>query len=122
MTEAPRPRRRRSLSATTAKVAALAGAATIAVSGGLYLQMAAGRDPVLGPKQQAVADARALARPTVKRRVVKRTVIVRKVEDPAPAEAPAQSAAPASSPPVASAPAPAPAPAPTPAPVVTRTS
>lgn len=53
-----------------AAVASLAGAATIAAFGGLWLQMANGSDPVLAAGQQVEAQ-----RPTV----IKKIVVVRKV-------------------------------------------
>jgi hypothetical protein len=123
---AKRRRRRRSLTTTIAVVASVSAAGFFAIFGQLSSQMAASNDPALGPKARAVAQA---SRPPVNRRIIKRTVIVRKVHDPAPAvasspssggsPAPAQSAAPAtSSPPAVVQQAPAPAPAP----VVTRAS
>jgi hypothetical protein len=55
-----------------AKVAALSGAATIAVFGGLWLQLALGQDPALGPETVSVQKQ---ARPIVKKvTVVQRTV------------------------------------------------
>jgi hypothetical protein len=113
--------RRRSISSTTARLAALSGAAFLVLWLLLSVQMAAGKDPALGPKAKELAAARSA--PPV-RRVVKRTVIVRRVETPgapepapaapAPAAPPAVSTlAPQTAPPVVAAP---------PAPVVTRTS
>ena len=63
---APRPRR--STKSVVGAVAALAGAATIAAFGGLWLQMAQGNDPVLASK----AD-------TKKPRVIQKVVVVKKV-------------------------------------------
>jgi hypothetical protein len=111
-----RPRRRRSLRRTTTRVAIVSTVAALIVSGFLSLQMAAGKDPVLAPKRQAVANAR----PTLKRRVIKRNVIVRKVQGATGVPEPAPSAPAATPPPVVSQPAPVQA-AP-PAPVVTRAS
>jgi hypothetical protein len=108
-------RRRRSLSATVAVITALAGVCFSGVFGGLAFEMAASRDPALGPKAQAL-DAR---HQLPDRRVVRRTVVVRKVHD----SGAGATVAPASARPAAAAAAPpAPAPAPAPAPVVTRVS
>ncbi len=113
---------RRSLPATLAVIASLSGAAFLGVFGGLSYQMAKLKDPTLGPKARALAAA---ANAPVNRRIVKRTVVVRKVRRPAPATAPAGAGIPvsASAPaPVVVQSAPVPVPAPPPAPVVTRTS
>lgn len=63
---APRPRR--STKSVVGAVAALAGAATIAAFGGLWLQMAQGNDPVLAAKAGAK-----------KQRVIQKVVVVKKV-------------------------------------------
>jgi hypothetical protein len=106
------PRRRRSLRATLGAIAALSGIVFIGVFGGLSYQMAASNDPALGPKERALVAA--LHQPP-RRRIVRRTIIVRKVHVPASAG----SGAPVSvdAPPVA-----APQPPPARAPVVTRVS
>jgi hypothetical protein len=113
-------RRRRSLRQTLTIVAATAGIGFIGLFGGLASQMAASRDPALGPKATAI---QAHAYQPVQRRIIKRTVVVRKIHDPAPASAPAAAAAPvratSPAPVVVQAP---PAPAPAPAPVVTKVS
>ena len=103
-----RTARRRSLPATVLAIAALSGGGFAAISGGLAYQMAAGQDPALGPK------ARTASAQPAHRRIVRRTIIVRKVRDAgtAPSSAPANTPAPVS----------APAPAPPPAPIVTKVS
>jgi len=63
---APRPKR--STKSVAGAVAALAGAATIAAFGGLWLQMAQGNDPVLASK----------ASPQQPRKVIKKIVVVEK--------------------------------------------
>ncbi len=100
---------RRSTRGVTVRVAALAGAATLAVGGALAVQMARGADPALGPKTAASAQPR---------KKVVTTVVVRKV--PAPATGSGTASSSASTPTYSYAPAPTPAPAP--APVVSSTS
>lgn len=119
-------RRRRSRAETLAIVGAVSGAAFIGVFGGLANQMAASKDPVLGPKSRAL---QAQASQPVQRTIIKRTIVVRKIHDPAPsvaaAGAPARASAGVSAPApvvVQAGPAPAPAPASAPAPVVTKAS
>lgn len=113
---------RPSRSKTLAKVAAASACAFVAIFGGLSMQMASGKDPALGPKAQALV---ALKSQRPHKRVIKRTVIVRKVY---PVEQQQQSSSSVAtgtgySAPAASAPAySAPAPAPAPAPVTTSTS
>ncbi len=63
------PRPKRSTRSAVGAVAALAGAATIAAFGGLWLQMAQGNDPVLASGTDA----------TPKQRVIKKIVVVEKV-------------------------------------------
>ena len=104
MTERP------STLSTTVRVAALSGAAALAIWGGLSLQLAAGGDPALGPKQAA-------AQP--ERRVVTTTVI-KPEQQPTPPEPATSPTPPAPTP--SAAPTLAPAPAPAPAPVQTSTS
>ena len=103
-------------------IASVSGALFLGVFGGLSYQMAASNDPALGPKARALA---ATSNVPVGQRIVKRTIIVRKVRRPAPASAPGASIGPVG----ATAPAPKPLPIvvappapPPPAPVVTRTS
>jgi hypothetical protein len=97
------------LRSTIFRVAAVSGAAFLVLLGGLSIQMAVGRDPALGPKAQASAK-----RPVITRRIIRRTVVVRKVQRSHGAGTPAApSVAPQSAPP---------APSPPPAPVVTRVS
>lgn len=67
-------RRRLSTRAVTTRVAALAGAATLALGAGLSWQMAHGADPALGPQ----ATAQSTQQP---RRVVK-TLVIRRVQTP----------------------------------------
>ena len=102
---------------------AASACACVAIFGGLSLQMAAGKDPALGPKAQALAAVR---NAPSNKRIIKRKVIIRKVY---PAETESSATAYASgSGSGYSAPAPsysAPAPsysAPAPAPVTTSTS
>lgn len=72
-TEAAR-RKRHSTTALTAKVTAIAVAAAIAITGGLAIQMAQGRDPALAPKAKAQAQAdKAALNSTAPARVVTRT-------------------------------------------------
>ena len=104
-----RPPRRRSLPATVAAIASLSGVAFTGIFGGLSYQMAASRDPALGPKARALVAA---GQPP-SRRIIRRTIIVRKVHEPGPASSGA---------PVARRPRPPPAPVPAPAPVVTKVS
>jgi hypothetical protein len=85
---------------------------------GLSIQMAAGADPALGPKAH-LAQAK---RPVVTRRIVKRTVTVRKIR-PTGSTAAASTPATGGSSPATSSTAGSPAPVvPPPAPVVTRAS
>jgi hypothetical protein len=63
------PRPKRSTRSAVSAVATLAGAATIAAFGGLWLQMAQGNDPVLASGTAA----------TSKQRVIKKIVVVEKV-------------------------------------------
>jgi hypothetical protein len=79
--------------------------------------MAASRDPALGPKARALAAAQ---QPPA-RRIVKRTIVVRKVHDPGVAVS-GQPGTADTPPAAAPAAAPAPTPAPPPAPVVTKVS
>lgn len=51
------PPRRLSVRATTARIAALAAVASLVIWGVLSLQMAAGRDPALGPKDKQASGA-----------------------------------------------------------------
>jgi hypothetical protein len=51
--------RRPRLSSTTARIAAISIAVFLILSVVLSIQMAAGHDPVLGPKQRAIAKQRA---------------------------------------------------------------
>ena len=108
MTERP------STLATTLRVAALSGAAALAIWGGLSLQLAAGDDPALGPKKAA---ANTPAAP--EKRVM--TTVVKRMPKPTPTETPAQPPATTTTP-TAPAPTPTVAPAPAPAPVQTSTS
>jgi hypothetical protein len=120
-------RRRPSRGRAIVRVLALSVAAAVAVWALLSLQLAAGRDPVLGPKASAT-----IAEPSPPRKIVKTTVVVRRIPAPAasaPATVPAAAPAPAAPAAAASAPAPVttvsaptPAPAPAPAPVQTSTS
>ena len=115
-------RRRSSRARTLTIVGAVSGTAFIGVFGGLWGQMAASKDPVLGPKSRAI---QAQASQPV-RRIIKRTIVVRKIHDPAPSAGPG-TAAPAAASAGVAAQAPvvvqaAPAPAPAPAPVVTKAS
>ena len=64
----PAPRPRRSTKSVVGAVAALAGAATIAAFGGLWLQMAQGNDPVLAAKTAAKQQ-----------QVIRKVVVVKKV-------------------------------------------
>jgi len=93
-----------------AVIASLSALGFAGIFGGLWHQMAAARDPALGPKARAVAAA---SRQQANRRIVRRTIVIRKLDDDAPA---------AAAPPVTSQAAPVPAPAPSPPPVVTRVS
>ena len=61
-------RARRSTKSVVGAIALLAGAASIAAFGGLWLQMAQGNDPVLGAKAEPVQP-----------RVIKKIVVVEKV-------------------------------------------
>jgi hypothetical protein len=90
-----------------AAIASLSGVAFIGIFGGLSYQMGASRDPALGPKARALVAA---GQPP-SRRIIKRTIIVRKVQEPGPATsgAPVRVQSP-------------PAPVPAPAPVVTKVS
>lgn len=63
----PAPRARRSTKSVVGAVAAVAGAATIAAFGGLWLQMAQGNDPVLAAKASAK-----------KQQVIRKVIVVRK--------------------------------------------
>jgi hypothetical protein len=115
-------RKTRPLKARLAVVAALASAAFLGIFGGLSWQMTGAKDPALGPKAQVAAT---ISNTPVTRRIVKRTIVVRKIVDPAPAGGAQTStavSAPASSAPAPSAAPAAVAPAPAPAPVVTRGS
>jgi hypothetical protein len=103
-------------------IASVSGALFLGVFGGLSYQMAASKDPALGPKARALV---ATSNAPVRQRIVKRTIILRKVRRPAPGSAPGVSTGPAG----ASAPRPTAAPVvvapptpPPPATVVTRTS
>ena len=116
----PRPRRSRKLGRTVALVAALSAMAFVGVFGGLARQMAASNDPALGPKARTVAAAS-----PINRRVVKRTIVVRKVHDPEELGEGDDGSRVSSAPTVVAVPQstqPAPAPAPAPAPVVTKVS
>ena len=110
-----RPRRRRSLRGTVGVIGSVSALTFAVLFGGLSQQMAASKDPALGPKARALAAA--LNQPP-KRRIVRRTVTIRKVHESGPAASapPAQVQAPPTAAPVA------PAPAPPPAPVVTSVS
>ena len=113
---AERARARRRVLTRTVTVS---GCASVAVLGGLSLQMASGKDPVLGPEARQAALKK---HPRVDRRIIKRKIIVRKIQPPpevvnsgsAPASVGSSAAAPSYSAPAPtySAPAPAPAPAP----------
>jgi hypothetical protein len=103
--------RRRSLPATVAAIASLSAVGFAGIFGGLWHQMAATRDPALGPKARALA---ATANQPVSRRIVRRTIIVRKVRD--------RGAPPAAGAPVPVQPQPATDPPPPPPPVVTKVS
>jgi hypothetical protein len=65
-------RKRHSTTALTAKVTAIAVAAAIAITGGLAIQMAQGRDPALAPKAKAQTD-HAAQNTTAPAQVVTRT-------------------------------------------------
>jgi hypothetical protein len=95
-----------------AVIASVSAVAFTVIFGGLAHQMAAGRDPALGPKARALAAARDQA---PNRRIVRRTIIVRKVHRAGPAGPGAAVAVPAPT----AAPPPPPVPVPQPAPVVT---
>ena len=90
-------------------------AASVAMTGGLAAQMAAGHDPALGPKAQAAADRRHAQRQVI----VKRKIVIRKIRRALPPATVPVPAAPASPAPPVAAPAP---PPPPPAPVTTRSS
>lgn len=81
--------------------------ASVALTGGLAAQMAAGRDPALGPKAQAAADVRHAQRQVIIKRKIRRALPTDTASVPA---APAPPASPVA------------APAPLPAPVTTRSS
>lgn len=108
-------RPRRSLLATVLVIASLSAVGSAGIFGALGYQMAAGRDPALGPKARALAAAQDQA---PNRRIVRRTIVVRKVHDPGAAPSTASPSAPSPPPPPAAAPEPVPAPAP----VVTKVS